>query len=337
MGICVILPFTREDEFSLFRHSRTMHQGNRTTISGFFLLGLTVGSEQQLLIFTVFVCMYLVTMVGNSLIILAIISDTHLHSPMYFFLANLSFTDICFTATTVPKLLADIQTQNPTISFEGCLTQMYFFMFLVDLDNFLLAAMAYDRYIAICHPLHYVALLSPKRCALLVVIPWVISNLVSVLHLSLLSRLLFCERRVVPHFFCDLEPILRLACSDTKINNLLVLVVGGAVIFIPFSFILVSYALIGAAVLAVPSVKGKWKTFSTCGSHLSAVALFYGSIVGVYFLPASSYSAERDKVAAIMYTVITLMMNPFIYSLRNTDIKRALRRLLNKINFFLSW
>lgn len=334
MGICVILPFTREDEFSLFRHSRTMHQGNRTTISGFFLLGLTVGSEQQLLIFTVFVCMYLVTMVGNSLIILAIISDTHLHSPMYFFLANLSFTDICFTTTTVPKLLADIQTQNPTISFEGCLTQMYFFMFLVDLDNFLLAAMAYDRYIAICHPLHYVALLSPKRCALLVVIPWVISNLVSVLHLSLLSRLPFCERRVVPHFFCDLEPILRLACSDTKINNLLILVVGGAVIFIPFSFILVSYALIGAAVLAVPSVKGKWKTFSTCGSHLSAVALFYGSIVGVYFLPASSYSAERDKVAAIMYTVITPMMNPFIYSLRNTDIKRALRRLLNKIIFF---
>ncbi|CAO2622250.1 Olfactory receptor 1468 [Lemmus lemmus] len=226
---------------------------------------------------------------------------------MYFFLANLSFTDICFTTTTVPKLLADFQNQNPNISFEGCLTQMYFFMLLVDLDNFLLAAMAYDRFIAICHPLHYVALLSPKRCA------------------------------AVPHFFCDLEPILRLACSDTKINNLLILVVGGAVIFIPFSFILISYALIGAAVLAVPSVKGKWKTFSTCGSHLSAVCLFYGSIVGVYFLPASSYSAERDNVAAVMYTVVTPMMNPFIYSLRNTDIKRALRRLLSKIIFFLSW
>ncbi|CAO2622248.1 Olfactory receptor 1468 [Lemmus lemmus] len=224
---------------------------------------------------------------------------------MYFFLANLSFTDICFTTTTVPKLLADFQNQNPNISFEGCLTQMYFFMLLVDLDNFLLAAMAYDRFIAICHPLHYVALLSPKRCALLVVIPW-------------------GERRAVPHFFCDLEPILRLACSDTKINNLLILVVGGAVIFIPFSFILISYALIGAAVLAVPSVKGKWKTFST-------------SIVGVYFLPASSYSAERDNVAAVMYTVVTPMMNPFIYSLRNTDIKRALRRLLSKIIFFLSW
>ncbi|KAH0502988.1 Olfactory receptor 1468 [Microtus ochrogaster] len=212
-----------------------------------------------------------------------------------------------------------------------------FFMLLVDLDNFLLAAMAYDRYIAICHPLQYVALLSPKRCALLVVIPWVISNLVSVLHVSLLRRLLFCERRVVPHFFCDLEPMLRLACSDTKINNLLILVVGGAVIFIPFSFILLSYALIGAAVLAVPSVKGKWKTFSPCGSQLSAVSLFYGSIVGIYFLPASSYSAERDKVAAFMYTVVTPMMNPFIYSLRNTDVKRALRRLLSKRKFFLSW
>uniref|UniRef100_A0A8C6MSS0 Olfactory receptor n=1 Tax=Mus spicilegus TaxID=10103 RepID=A0A8C6MSS0_MUSSI len=332
-----MLPFNDEDEFSLFKYSRSMHQGNQTAISGFILLGLTVGSEQQLLLFTLFLCMYLVTMVGNSLIILAIISDTHLYSPMYFFLANLSFTDICFTTTTVPKMLADIQSQNPTISFVGCFTQMYFFMFLVDLDNFLLAAMAYDRYIAICHPLHYAALLNPKRCALLVVVPWVISNLVSVLHLSLLSRLPFCDQRVIPHFFCDLEPVLRLACSDTQINNLLILIVGGTVIFVPFVFILVSYALIGTAVLNVPSVKGKWKTFSTCGSHLSAVSLFYGSIVGVYFLPASSYSAERDKVAAIMYTVVTPMMNPFIYSLRNKDMKRALRRLLSKKSLICSW
>ncbi|XP_050997357.1 olfactory receptor 1468-like [Acomys russatus] len=332
-----MLPFKSEDEFPLFRYSRAMHQGNGTTFSGFILLGLMVGSEQQMLIFALFLCMYLVTMVGNSLIILAIISDTHLHSPMYFFLANLSFTDICFTTTTVPKMLADIQSQNPSISFVGCLTQMYFFMLLVDLDNFLLAAMAYDRYIAICHPLHYAALLNPKRCALLVVIPWVISNLISALHLSLLSHLSFCDPRVVPHFFCDLEPILRLACSDTRINNLLILIVGGAVVFILFTFILVSYVLIGTAVLGVPSIKGKWKTFSTCGSHLSAVTLFYGSLAGVYFLPASSYSAERDKVAAIMYTVITPMMNPFIYSLRNKYMKRALRRLLSKKAFLWSW
>ncbi|XP_014935189.2 olfactory receptor 1D2-like [Acinonyx jubatus] len=165
-----------------------MHQGNQS-ISKFFLLGLTVGSEQQKLIFMLFLCMYLVTMVGNLLIILAIINDAHLHSPMYFFLANLSFNDICFTTTTIPKMLADIPSQSPTISFAGCLTQMYFFMLLVDLDNFLLAAMAYDRYVAICHPLHYAALLNPKRCALLVVTPWVISNLVSILHLTLFKRL----------------------------------------------------------------------------------------------------------------------------------------------------
>ncbi|XP_008572563.1 PREDICTED: olfactory receptor 1468-like [Galeopterus variegatus] len=311
-----------------------LHQENRTTISKFFLLGLMVGSEQQQLIFMLFLCMYLVTMVGNLLIILVIISDTHLHSPMYFFLANLSFTDICFISTTVPKMLADIQSQSPTISFAGCLTQMYFFMFLVDLDNFLLAAMAYDRYIAICHPLHYAALLSPERCALLVVTPWVISNLVSVLHLSLLSRLTFCDQRAIPHFFCDLEPILRLACSDTQINNLIILAIGGAVIFIPFTLILVSYALIGRSVLGVSSAKGKWKTFSTCSSHFSAVSLFYGSIVGVYFLPSS---AERDKVVAIMYTVVTPMMNPFIYSLRNKDMKRALRRLLSRKSFFWRW
>ncbi|KAG3272927.1 olfactory receptor 1468 [Ictidomys tridecemlineatus] len=314
-----------------------MHQGNQTTISEFFLLGLTVGSEQQQIIFMLFLSMYLVTMVGNLLIILAIISDTHLHSPMYFFLANLSFIDICFTTTTIPKMLADIQSQSPTISFAGCLTQMYFFMLLVDLDNFLLAAMAYDRYVAICHPLHYAALLNPKRCALLVVTPWVISNLVSVLHLSLLIHLTFCDQRAIPHFFCDLEPILRLACSDTQINNLFILGIGGTVIFTPFIFILVSYTLIGSTVLRVPSTKGKWKTFSTCGSHLSAVSLFYGSIVGVYFLPSSAYSAERDKVAAIMYTIVTPMMNPFIYSLRNKDMKRALRRMLSRKSFCWSW
>ncbi|XP_006862922.1 PREDICTED: olfactory receptor 1468-like [Chrysochloris asiatica] len=312
-----------------------MHQDNQTMISEFFLLGLTVGSKQQQLLFVLFLCMYLATMVGNLLIILAISSDPSLHSPMYFFLANLSFADICFTTTTVPKMLVDIQSQSPTISFAGCLTQMYFFMLLVDLDNFLLSAMAYDRYIAICQPLHYTALLSPKRCALLVLIPWVISNFVSVLHLSMLSHLSFCDHRTILHFYCDLESVLRLACSDTYSNDLLILVIGGAVIFIPFTFILVSYALIGSIVCGIPSAKGKWKTFSTCGSHLTAVSLFYGSITGVYFLPASSYSAERDKVAAIMYTIVTPMMNPFIYSLRNKDMKGALGRLLSRKNF--SW
>ncbi|XP_014438603.1 olfactory receptor 24-like [Tupaia chinensis] len=311
-----------------------MHQGNQTTVSEFLLLGLTVGSEQQQLIFVLFLCMYLVAIVGNLLIILAIISDVHLHGPMYFFLANLSFTDICFTTTTVPKMLVDIQSQSSTISFAECLTQMYFFMFLVDLDNFLLAAMAYDRYIAICRPLHYAALLSPKCCALLVVIPWIISNLVSVLHLSLLSHLTFCDQRAIPHFFCDLEPILRLACSNTQVNNLIILAIGGTVIFVPFTFILVSYALIGSIVHRIPSAKGKWKTFSTCGSHLSAVSLFYGSIIGVYFLPSSAYSAERDKVAAVMYTIVTPMMNPFIYSLRNKDMKGALKGLLSRKIFF---
>ncbi|XP_007948941.1 olfactory receptor 1468-like [Orycteropus afer afer] len=314
-----------------------MYQGNQTTISEFLLLGLTMGSEQQQLLFMLFLCMYLVTILGNLLIILAISSNPHLHSPMYFFLANLSFADICFTTTTVPKILADIQSQSPTISFAGCLTQMYFFMLLVDLDNFLLAAMAYDRYIAICQPLHYATLLSPKCCVLLVVTPWVISNFVSILHLGMLSHLTFCGHRAILHFFCDLEPVLRLACSDTYINNLLILVVGGAVIFIPFAFILVSYVLIGSIVFGVPSAKGKWKTFSTCSSHLTAVSLFYGSIIGVYFLPSSTYSAKRDKVAAIMYTIVTPMMNPFIYSLRNKDMKGALRRLLSRKSSSWRW
>ncbi|KAJ1057605.1 hypothetical protein K5549_003190 [Capra hircus] len=315
-----MLPFYSEVTcFSLFRRRRIMLQGNQT-ISEFFLLGLTAVSAQQQHIFVLFLCMYLVTMVGNLLIILAIVSDAHLHSPMYFFLANLSFTNICFTSTTVPQMLADTQSQSPVISFAGCLTQMYFFMLLVDLDNFLLAAMAYDRYIAICHPLHYAALLSLKRCALLVVTPWVVCNLVSVLHLGLLGLLNFCDQREIPHFFCDLEPILRLAF-----------------IFIPFTLICVSYHLIGCTVLRIRSAKGKWKTLSTCGSHFLAVSLFYGSISGVYFLPSSAYSAERDKVAAVMYTVVTPMMNPFIYSLRNKDMKGAVRRLLIRKTYFWSW
>lgn len=312
-----------------------MHQGNQT-ISEFFLLGLTVVSEQQQHIFTLFLCMYLVTIVGNLLIILAIINDAHLHSPMYFFLGNLSFTDICFTTTTIPKMLADIQSQSLIISFAGCLTQMYFFVLLVDLDHFFLAAMAYDLNIAICHPLHYAALLSPKGCVLLVVTPWVVSNLVSVLHLSLLGLLNFCDQREIPHF-CDLETMLRLACLDSQINDLTILVIGGSVIFIPFTFIFVSYSLIGCTVLRIPSAKGKWKTFSTCGSHFLAVALFYGSIVGVYFPPSSAYSAERDKVAAIMYTVVTPMIKPFSYSLRNKDMKGALRRLLIREIYFWRW
>lgn len=333
MALVLCYHFTVKLNFFIFRYSRTMHQGNQTVFE-FSLLGLSAGSEQQQLIFMLLLCMYLVTMVGNLLIILAIINDAHLQSPMYFFLANLSFTDICFTNTTIPKMLVDIQSQSSTISFSGCLSQMYFFMLLVDLDNFLLAAMAYDRYIAICHPLHYAALLSPKHCILLVVTPWVISILVSTLHLSLLNLLTFCDKREIPHFFCDLEPILKLACSDTQINDLTILVIGGAVIFIPFTFIIVSYALIGCAVLRVPSAKGKWKTFSTCSSHLSAVSLFYGSIIAVYFLPSSHYSPERDKVAAIMYTIVTPMMNPFIYSLRNKDMKGALRKLFSRKTYF---
>ncbi|XP_004437403.1 PREDICTED: olfactory receptor 24-like [Ceratotherium simum simum] len=313
-----------------------MQQGNQT-ISEFFFMGLTVGSEQQQLIFMLFLCTYLVTVVGNLLIILAIINDAHLHSPMYFFLANLSFTDICFTTTTSPKMLANIQSQILAISFTGCLTQMYFFILLVEMNNFLLADMAYDWYIAICHPLHYAALLSPKHCALLAVTPWVISNLVSILHLSLLGLVTFCDQREIPHFFCDLEPILRLACSDTQINDLTILVVGGVFIFIPFTFILVSYAIIGCTVFEFPSAKGKCKTSSTYSSHLSTVFLCYGSIVGAYFLPSSAYLAEKEKVAAIMYTIVTPMMNPFIYSLRNKDMKGALKRLLSRKNFFWRW
>uniref|UniRef100_UPI003753E818 consOR1 n=1 Tax=synthetic construct TaxID=32630 RepID=UPI003753E818 len=306
-----------------------MEGENQSSVSEFLLLGLSSQPEQQNLLFALFLSMYLVTVLGNLLIILAISSDSHLHTPMYFFLSNLSFTDICFSSVTVPKMLVNIQTQSKSISYAGCLTQMYFFIAFGNLDSFLLAVMAYDRYVAICHPLHYTTIMSPRLCVLLVALSWVLSNLHALLHTLLMARLSFCASNEIPHFFCDLSPLLKLSCSDTHVNELVIFTEGLLVIVTPFLCILVSYVRIVSTVLKIPSAKGKWKAFSTCGSHLTVVSLFYGTIIGVYFQPLSTYSV-KDTVATVMYTVVTPMLNPFIYSLRNKDMKGALRKLLSR-------
>ncbi|XP_008592101.1 PREDICTED: olfactory receptor 1P1-like [Galeopterus variegatus] len=307
-----------------------MEGRNQTNSFDFLLWGLSEQPEQQHFLFLLFLWMYVVTVAGNLLIILAIGADTHLHTPMYFFLASLSCADILFTSTTVPKALANIQTQNRSISYAGCLAQLYFFLTFGDMDIFLLATMAYDRYVAICHPLHYPTIMSLRRCILMVTACWTLTSLVAMTHTFLMFRLSFCSKKIIPDFFCDLGPLMKVSCSDTHINELVLIFLGGAVILIPFILILVSYIHIVSAVLRVRSAQGRLKAFSTCGSHFAVVALFFGTVIRAYLCPSSSSfnSVEEDTAAVVMYTVVTPLLNPFIYSLRNKDMKGALVRLL---------
>ncbi|KAG3287907.1 olfactory receptor-like protein OLF4 [Ictidomys tridecemlineatus] len=306
---------------------------NQTIISDFLLLGFSEHPEQQPLLFGLFLGMYLVTLLGNLLIILAIGSDPHLHTPMYFFLANLSFIDTCFTCTIVPKVLVNIHTQQHTISHTGCLLQMYYFMALALLDDFLLAVMAYDRFVAICLPLHYTTVMCPQRCLLLVATSWLCSNLLALSLTLQMAQLSFCASRSIPHFFCDLLPLLKLACSDTRSFQITMFAEAALSGVVPLTCVLVSYAHIMHTILRIPSAGGKHKVFSTCGSHLTVVTLFYGTVFLVYFQPSSSYSADTGMVASIVYTMVTPMLNPFIYSLRNKDMKGALWRLGAKSSY----
>ncbi|XP_006158313.2 olfactory receptor 1G1 [Tupaia chinensis] len=287
--------------------------------------------EQQFLLFGLFLGMHLVTVLGNLLIILAISSDQHLHIPMYFFLANLSFADTCFTCTIVPKMLVNIHTQHHTISYTGCLMQMYFFMALTLLDDFLLAMMAYDRYVAICLPLHYTMVMCPQHCLLLASTSWFCASLLAFSLTLLMAQVSFCASHSIPHFFCDVPPLLKLACADTHIFQVTMLTEAVLSGIIPLSCVLFSYAHIMHTILRIPSAGGKHKVFSTCGSHLSVVTLFYGTIFLVYFQPSSSYSADTGMIVSVMYTMVTPMLNPFIYSLRNRDMKRAIWRLLGLV------
>uniref|UniRef100_A0A286ZYC2 Olfactory receptor n=1 Tax=Sus scrofa TaxID=9823 RepID=A0A286ZYC2_PIG len=299
-----------------------MELGNDTQISEFLLLGFSEDPELQLIIFGIFLSMYLITVFGNLLIILAISSDSHLHTPMYFFLSNLSFVDICFTSTTIPKMLWNIQMQSKTITYEGCITQIYFLILFAVLDIFLLTVMAYDRFVAICHPLHYTVIMNPRLCGLLVLMSWIINILNSLLQSLMMLRLSFCTNFEIPHFFCELNHMVQLACSDTFLNTIVMyfaaVLLGGG----PFAGIIYSYSKIVSSIRRISSAQGKYKAFSTCASHLSVVSLFYCTMLGVYLSSAATHSAHSSSTASVMYTVITPMPNPFIYSLRNKDMKK---------------
>ncbi|XP_075393467.1 olfactory receptor 7A10-like [Tenrec ecaudatus] len=306
-----------------------MESRNYTRVSEFFLLGLSDEAELQPLLFGLFLSMYMVTFIGNLLIILVTLTDSHLHTPMYFFLSNLSFADICFTSTTVPKMLLNIQMQSKDITYEGCLSQMYFFMLFGLLDNFLLTVMAYDRFAAICHPLHYTVIMNPKFCGLLLLACWLLAFLDSLLHDLIVWQLSFCSELKILHFFCELNQVVQLACSDTFLIDVVMYLATAILVIIPPTGIFYSYSKIVSSILRISSASGKYKAFSTCGSHLSVVSLFYGTSFGVYLSSAITQNSRASAIASVMYTVVTPMLNPFIYSLRNKDIKQAVKKFFN--------
>ncbi|XP_006150575.1 olfactory receptor 1L8 [Tupaia chinensis] len=307
-----------------------MERRNQTkSVSEFILLGLSSRPEDQMPLFVLFLTMYLITITGNLLIILAIHTNPQLQTPMYFFLSFLSFTDICFTTTIVPKMLENFLSEKKTISYAGCLTQMYFLYALGTTDSCLLLIMAFDRYVAICDPFHYVTTMSHHRCILLVAFSYSFSYLRSLLYTLTLNILTFCDSNVIHHFLCDINPLLKLSCSSTYVNEIIIMSEGSIVLVTPFLCIVFSYIQILITVLNIPSSAGKRKAFSTCGSHLTVVTLFYGSIFYEYLHPLSSYTA-RDRVATIVYTVLSSMLNPFIYSLRNKDLMKGLGKLMGR-------
>ncbi|NP_036496.1 olfactory receptor 1Q1 [Homo sapiens] len=311
-----------------------MDNSNWTSVSHFVLLGISTHPEEQIPLFLVFSLMYAINISGNLAIITLILSAPRLHIPMYIFLSNLALTDICFTSTTVPKMLQIIFSPTKVISYTGCLAQTYFFICFAVMENFILAVMAYDRYIAICHPFHYTMILTRMLCVKMVVMCHALSHLHAMLHTFLIGQLIFCADNRIPHFFCDLYALMKISCTSTYLNTLMIHTEGAVVISGALAFITASYACIILVVLRIPSAKGRWKTFSTCGSHLTVVAIFYGTLSWVYFRPLSSYSVTKGRIITVVYTVVTPMLNPFIYSLRNGDVKGGFMKWMSRMQTF---
>ncbi|XP_030048246.1 olfactory receptor 1361-like [Microcaecilia unicolor] len=307
-----------------------MEERNQTRVTEFLLLGLTEHVALKDFLFLVFLAMYLINLLGNGTIISVIGGNSHLHTPMYLFLCNLSLIDMCFTSVTVPQMLSNLISGKQTISFSDCITQLYFFIVFATTECVLLSIMAYDRYIAICNPLHYITIMNMKVCLSMSATSFIISSLNALSHTLLVCRLTFCKSNKIQHFYCDLTPLLQLSCTDTSINELVIFSVASLLLMLPFMITLISYIQIIKTILKIQSTGGRWKTFSTCSSHLTVVMLYYGAIIFMYLRPSSNYSLEKDKIASVVYNVVSPMLNPFIYSLRNRDVKRILRRALQR-------
>nr|XP_025046810.1 olfactory receptor 2AP1-like [Pelodiscus sinensis] len=309
--------------------------GNQTTVTEFILLGFGDLPALPILLFLVLLAIYIVTMAGNLLIIALVMTDQHLHTPMYFFLGNLSFLESCYSSAILPRLLAGLLTGNRTISVVGCMTQFFFFCFLATTECYLLAAMAYDRYLAICKPLHYGTRMNGRLCLQLAAGCWISGFLPCTLMMSFMSQLVFCGSNEMDHFFCDYAPMLKLSCSDTSLLTLVLYVFSFLDAVSPFLLTVTSYVCVINTILRIPSSTGRQKTFSTCSSHLIIVALFYGTIMIVYMLPKSNTLKALNKVFSVIYTVLTPLANPLIYSLRNREVKEALQNMGRKCMAFI--
>nr|XP_017518278.2 olfactory receptor 5AS1-like [Manis javanica] len=305
-----------------------MLESNYTTPTEFLLVGFTGYLPLRITLFLLFLIVYTLTVVGNMGLILLVNINSSLQTPMYFFLSHLSFLDISYSTTIAPKMLENFLASRNSISLSGCALQMFFFACFADAECLILAAMAYDRYAAICKPLLYPICMSRRVCVCFIILAYFSGIMTSMVHVCLTFRLPFCGSNIVNHFFCDIPPLLTLSCADTHINELLLFALCGFIQTSTFVLIFISYFCIFLTVLSIKSADGRGQTFSTCASHLTAVTLFYGALLFTYLRPSTSYSLDADKVVAIFYTVVFPMFNPMIYSFRNKDVKKALKKLV---------
>uniref|UniRef100_A0A8C3YGP1 Olfactory receptor n=1 Tax=Catagonus wagneri TaxID=51154 RepID=A0A8C3YGP1_9CETA len=303
---------------------------NNTDVTEFILKGITDQPELQVPCFVVFLVIYLVTVLSNLGLITLIKIDTRLHTPMYYFLSHLAFVDLCYSSAITPKMMANFVVEHNTIPFYACATQLGCFLTFMITECFLLASMAYDRYVAICSPLHYSTRMSNRVCIQLVAVPYVYSFLVALFHTIITFHLTYCGPNVINHFYCDDLPLLALSCSDTHMKELLIFAFAGFDMICSSSIVLTSYVFITAAILRIHSTQGRRKAISTCGSHMVAVSIFYGTLIFMYLQPKSDHSLDTDKMASVFYTVVTPMLNPLIYSLRNREVKDASKKALEK-------
>nr|XP_010972443.1 putative olfactory receptor 2B8 [Camelus bactrianus] len=307
-----------------------MEQKNGSSFTGFILLGFSDRPQLELVLFVVLLIFYTFTLLGNSTIIALSHVDPQLHTPMYFFLSNLSFLDLCYTTSIVPQFLVNLSGADKSISFGGCVVQLFISLGLGSTECILLAVMAFDRYAAVCRPLHYTVIMHPRLCALMASASWLVGFANSLLQTVLIFLLPLCGRNKLDHFFCEVPPLLKLACVDTTRNESEIFFVSVIILFIPVALIIFSYDRIVRAILRIKSAVGQRKAFGTCGSHLTVVSLFYGTAIYAYTQLRNNYYQDEGKFTSLFYTIVSPMINPLIYTLRNKDVKEAMKKVLRK-------
>ncbi|XP_039728765.1 LOW QUALITY PROTEIN: olfactory receptor 8A1 [Pteropus medius] len=305
---------------------------NRSTVIEFILKGLTNRPELQLPLFLLFLLIYSVTMIGNLGIITLICLNAQLHTPMYYFLSNLSLVDLCYSSVITPKMLVNFVSEENIISYAGCMLQLYFFLVFVIAESYMLMVMAYDRYVAICRPLLYNIIMSHHVCSLMVTVVYVMGLIGSTIEVGFMLKLPYCEV-LISHYFCDVLSLMKLSCTSTHDIEMTVFFVAGFNIVVTSVTVIVSYAFILSSILRISTTEGRSKAFSTCSSHLAAVGLFYGSVSFMYLKPSTASSLAQENVASVFYTTVIPMLNPFIYSLRNKEVKAAMQKTLRRKMF----